>query len=115
LSATTRPAAGGPLPVLILAGQSNMVGWVTLVADLSPGQRAVQLAHAEMVRQAQAQVAAAVPNVRLIDTDRLPLAPDLIHYTSAGTVALGQVFAITYLDWRSSQSYVFLPMVVGNR
>jgi len=73
--------------------------------------RAGQLAYAEEVRQAQAQVAAAVPNVRLIDTDALPLAPDLLHYTSAGNVALGQAFALSYLAWLHQQSYIFLPAI----
>ena len=41
-SAVTRPAAGEPLPVLVLAGQSNMVGWVTKVNELPPPERGVQ-------------------------------------------------------------------------
>ena len=73
--------------------------------------RAGQYAYATAVRQAQAQVAAGVPNVRLIDTDGLPLAADHIHYTSAGNVTLGQAFAQSYLDWQNSQSYIFLPFV----
>ena len=73
-----------------------------------------QFAYAGTVRQAQAQVAAAVPNARLIDTDGLPLAADHIHYTSAGNVTLGQDFGQSYLDWQSSQSYRFLPAVFQN-
>jgi hypothetical protein len=67
--------------------------------------------YAVLVRQGQAEVAAEVPDVELIDTDTLPMAPDGLHYTSAGTLALGRAFAESFISWQASQHYVFLPVI----
>jgi hypothetical protein len=76
--------------------------------------RAGHFPYADLVRQGEAEVAANVADVRLVDTDALPLAPDAIHYTSAGTVTLGDDFAASYIDWLSGQVHIFLPMVAVN-
>ena len=102
---------------------ANLTGLITHLraAFNSPGLpvfvgriRAGHFQYAGAVRQAEAQVATGVPNVRMIDTDPLPLAPDSIHYTSAGTVTLGQSFAVSYLDWYRNQSHIFLPVIFDN-
>jgi Carbohydrate esterase, sialic acid-specific acetylesterase len=68
--------------------------------------------YASTVRQAEAEVAENVPDVRLVDTDALPMAPDGLHYTSAGVVTLGNDFAESFIDWQRSQRYLFLPLLV---
>ncbi|MDO9430936.1 MAG: sialate O-acetylesterase [Phenylobacterium sp.] len=51
----------------------------------------------EQVRQAQAAVAASVPDVHLIDTDLFPRQPaDNTHFTGAGQVQLGDGFFDQY-------------------
>ena len=45
------------------------------------------------MRAAQDAVAQLVPNVYEVDTDNLPLRPDLLHYTSDGEIELGDLFA----------------------
>lgn len=49
--------------------------------------------HADMVRQAQVDVANNIPNVYWFDTDDLPFLPDGIHYNEAGMIELGHRFA----------------------
>ena len=76
--------------------------------------RAGHFPYAATVRQAEADVAANVPDVRLVDTDALPMYLDDVHYTSAGVVTLGSDFAASYIEWLESSAHIFLPLVVGN-
>jgi len=66
--------------------------------------------YAATVRQAEAEVAATVPDVELVDTDGLPMASDNLHYTSAGVVTLGNDFAERFIAWQSSQHTIYLPV-----
>ena len=49
------------------------------------------------VRSAIDRVAASTPNVRVVSTDALPLAPDALHFTGPGIVTLGYEFADAYM------------------
>jgi len=69
--------------------------------------------YASTVRRAEAQVVEAVPDVKMVDTDMLPMAPDGLHYTSAGVVTLGKRFAASFIGWQISQHYAFLPLLVN--
>jgi hypothetical protein len=70
--------------------------------------------YADTVRQAEADVTAKVADVRLVDTDLLPMDGDNIHYTSDGVVTLGNDFAASYIDWLQHATHIFLPMVADN-
>jgi Carbohydrate esterase, sialic acid-specific acetylesterase len=47
----------------------------------------------DIIRQAQANVAKADPNVLAVDLDHLTLQNDRVHFTSAGQIGLGEAFA----------------------
>jgi hypothetical protein len=65
------------------------------------------------VRQAEANVAASVPNVQLVGTDDLPYDPsDGLHFTSAGIYTLGQRFAQAYAVLAVLHQKVYLPLAV---
>ncbi|MEL6180820.1 MAG: sialate O-acetylesterase [Myxococcota bacterium] len=53
------------------------------------------------VREAQAEVARTVPGVVLVDTERLPLQFDRLHYTAQGQWTLGEQFAAALEDGRT--------------
>jgi hypothetical protein len=77
------------------------------------GRVRLTTAYASTVRQAEAHVAATVPEVQLVDTDTLPMASDGLHYTSAGVVTLGNDFAESFITWQASQHYVDFPLFVA--
>jgi hypothetical protein len=52
----------------------------------------------EEVRAAQASVARAVDNARLVSTTGLSKHPDNLHYDAAGQIELGQRFAQAFLE-----------------
>jgi hypothetical protein len=54
------------------------------------------------VRAAQDAVAQLIPNVYEVDTDDLPLRPDLTHYTSDGEIELGNLFASGLINLTSA-------------
>ena len=75
--------------------------------------RAGHFLYADTVRQAEAEVAANMGDVRLVDTDALPMYSDNVHYTSAGVVTLGIDFAASYIVWLQNETHVFLPLVAA--
>ncbi|MCC7360279.1 MAG: hypothetical protein IT317_12420 [Anaerolineales bacterium] len=66
---------------------------------------------AGVVRAAQAQVAASVPNVRLVTTDDLPHeTQEGIHFTSAGIYGLGERFGAAFALLAIQTQRVYLPL-----
>ena len=68
---------------------------------------------AGLVRTAQAQVAATVPNVRLVTTDDLPHeTQEGIHFTSAGIYALGERFGDAFALLAIQTQRVYVPLAM---
>lgn len=68
--------------------------------------------YAEQVRTAQEHVAAALPRVALVDTDRLELDADMAHFSSRGTLTLGRLMGEAYVALvRPGRAY--LPLLGG--
>lgn len=62
----------------------------------------------DLVRDAQASVR----GVKMIDTDKVHLKPDLIHYDSPGQLALGRMFAEQFFDKIPAKSLTYQPLAV---
>ena len=63
------------------------------IGQLSLNQTAIPPTALEMIRKAQADVAATIPRVHLINTDALPVMMDRIHFNTTGQITLGLAFA----------------------
>jgi len=60
------------------------------ISRLSSG---TQFSGRDLIRQAQANIAKADPNVLAVNTDHLTLKNDRVHFTSSGVMGLGEAFA----------------------
>jgi len=74
------------LETLIARTRDTFPGTPFIISELSPLSVAP---YADVVRAAEATVAAAVPGVTLVDTSGLALQPNQPHYTADGYVELG--------------------------
>ena len=121
--AAARAAAGEPAvdAVFIVQGEqdgfdlgaaqaygANLTSWLDAIraewmGDEQGRVALAEISHAhegfELVRQAQAQVAAADPFVDAIDAGWLPLQDDGLHYAAASHVAMGDEFFGLYETW----------------
>jgi len=75
-------------------------GMPFFISQLSSAQTNLPAAGLDLVRKAQAKVAAADPTSHLVVTDTFGMRPDDLHFSSPGNMALGRGFADAYLRLR---------------
>ena len=69
-----------------------------VIGQLSSGQTSLNPARVQVIKTAQAAVAAADSRNGLIVTDDLPIRSDALHFETAGQLALGERFATLLLN-----------------
>ncbi len=69
-----------------------------VIGQLSSGQTSLNPARVQVIKTAQATVAAADSRNGLVVTDDLAIRPDALHFDTAGQLALGERFATTLLN-----------------